>query len=151
MKSLNLLLIVIVSTLMACAPQGAETEQVAPEPGLEVAADIDSRRAQFVQKELSADVSHLSDGDRAALKHLVAAAERGGYRLIDLEGLRERYQKDPESLLLVDTREEPEFRAGHIRNARLFSMTPTWWGRFRSAGKMKAFLGADKNRFIGFY
>jgi hypothetical protein len=86
-----------------------------------------------------------------AREDLVAAAERGGYRLIDLAGLRERYENDPESLLLVDTREEPEFRAGHIRNARLFSMKPTWWGRFRSAGKLRAFLGADKDRFIGFY
>ena len=78
-------------------------------------------------------------------------AERGGYRLVDLAELRERYEKDPESLLLVDTREAWEFRAGRIRNARLFSMKPTWWARFRSAGKMKRFLGADKTRFIGFY
>jgi hypothetical protein len=82
---------------------------------------------------------------------LVAAAERGGYRLIDLAELRKRYESDPDSVLLVDTREEGEFRAGHIRNARLFTMKPTWWGRFRSAGKLAAFLGADKSRFIGFY
>lgn len=82
---------------------------------------------------------------------VVAEADRGGYRLVDLAELRERYEKDPESLLLVDTREEWEFRAGRIRNARLFSMKPTWWARFRSAGKLKRFLGADKTRFIGFY
>lgn len=82
---------------------------------------------------------------------LIAAAEQGGYRLIDLAALRERYEKDPENLLLVDTREEAEFRAGHIRNARLFSIKPTWWGRLTSAGKLRAFLGADRKRFIGFY
>jgi len=86
-----------------------------------------------------------------ARARVVAEAERGGYRLVDLAGLRERYEKDPEGLLLVDTREEWEFRAGRIRNARLFSMKPTWWARFRSAGKLKRFLGADKTRFIGFY
>ena len=58
---------------------------------------------------------------------VVAEADRGGYRLVDLAELRTRYEKDPESVLLVDTREEGEFRAGHIRNARLFSMMPTWW------------------------
>jgi hypothetical protein len=82
---------------------------------------------------------------------VVAEAERGGYRLVHLAELRERYEKDPESLLLVDTREEWEFRAGRIRSARLFSMKPTWWARLRSAGKLKRFLGADKTRFIGFY
>ena len=82
---------------------------------------------------------------------VVAEAERGGYRLVDLAQLQERYEKDPESLLLVDTREEWEFRAGRIRNARLFSMKSTWWARFRGAGKLKRFLGADKTRFIGFY
>ena len=82
---------------------------------------------------------------------VVAEAERGGYRLVDLAELRKRYEKDPESVLLVDTREEGEFRAGHIRNARLFSMKPTWWARLRSAGKLRKFLGADNTRFIGFY
>jgi hypothetical protein len=82
---------------------------------------------------------------------VVAEAERGGYRLVDLAELRKRYEKDPESILLVDTREEGEFRAGHIRNARLFSMKPTWWARLRSAGKLRKFLGGDKTRFIGFY
>ena len=39
-----------------------------------VVGDIVERRAQFVQQALDADVSHLSAGDREALKHLVAAA-----------------------------------------------------------------------------
>jgi len=86
-----------------------------------------------------------------SLAGVAAEAERGGYRLVDLAELRARYEKDPESLLLVDTREEWEFQAGRIRHARRFSMKPTWWARLRSAGKLKRFLGADKTRFIGFY
>jgi hypothetical protein len=42
---------------------------------LTVVEDIAQRRAQFVPRRLDADVSHLSDGDRQALRHLVAAAE----------------------------------------------------------------------------
>ena len=45
------------------------------EEDLVVAADIAARRAQFVVKPLTADVSHLSPGDRAALNHLISAAE----------------------------------------------------------------------------
>ena len=43
--------------------------------GLMVASDIVERRAQFVEQSLTADVSHLSEGDREALTHLVAAAQ----------------------------------------------------------------------------
>jgi hypothetical protein len=42
--------------------------------GLTVVSDIAERRAQFVETSVTADVSHLSAGDRAALDHLVAAA-----------------------------------------------------------------------------
>ena len=39
-----------------------------------VAPDIAARRAQFVPETLTADVGHLSEGDRQALRHLLAAA-----------------------------------------------------------------------------
>ena len=42
--------------------------------GLMVVSDIAERRAQFVETSVTADVSHLSAGDREALLHLVAAA-----------------------------------------------------------------------------
>ncbi len=42
---------------------------------LTIVEDISQRRAQFVPRELDADVSHLTAGDRQALRHLVAAAE----------------------------------------------------------------------------
>ena len=49
----------------------------APVGGLKVVNDIVERRAQFVEQSLTADVSHLSEGDREALTHLVAAARAG--------------------------------------------------------------------------
>jgi hypothetical protein len=45
-----------------------------PGKGLHFVSDIAGRRAQFVEQSLTADVSHLSSGDREALKHLVEAA-----------------------------------------------------------------------------
>jgi hypothetical protein len=45
-----------------------------PEGEFEVAADIEARRAKLVRQQLGAEVGHLSDGDRQALRHLVAAA-----------------------------------------------------------------------------
>ena len=49
-------------------------ESSQPAGGLMVATDIVERRAQFVEQSLTADVSHLSEGNREALKYLVAAA-----------------------------------------------------------------------------
>jgi len=45
-----------------------------PGEGLQVVNDITERRAQFVEQSLTADLSHLPEGDREALKHLVVAA-----------------------------------------------------------------------------
>jgi hypothetical protein len=52
---------------------GGEPQPPAEEE-LMVVPDIAARRAQFVVKPLTADVSHLSEGDRAALNHLISAA-----------------------------------------------------------------------------
>jgi len=51
-----------------------QRQPASPEEGLLVAPDIAARRAQFAVQELGADVSHLSQGDREALRHLVQAA-----------------------------------------------------------------------------
>jgi hypothetical protein len=55
-------------TLVGCG------RPVEPKPELEVAGDLTARRARFVTQRLSADVGHLSDGDRQALRHLIASA-----------------------------------------------------------------------------
>jgi predicted sulfurtransferase len=87
----------------------------------------------------------------ATWEDVVAEAKRGGYQLIKTEELWERYRKDSGSLLLVDTRQEWEYRTGHIRGALVFPIEPTWLSRWRKKGGLNTFLGSDKNRFIVFY
>ena len=71
---------------------------------------------------------------------VLAEAKAGGYRLITTEELAERYRQDSKELLLVDTRQEWEYRTGHIKGAVNFPMEPTWWSRWRKAAALKAFL-----------
>jgi hypothetical protein len=88
---------------------------------------------------------------QASWDDVLAETKSGGYRLISTEELATRYQKDSGSLLLVDTRQEWEYRTGHIQGAVLFPMEPTWWSRWRKASALEAFLGPDKNRMVVFY
>jgi 3-mercaptopyruvate sulfurtransferase SseA len=78
-------------------------------------------------------------------------ARIGCYRLINTAALAERYRQDDHKLLLVDTRQEWEYRTGHIRGAVNFPMEPTAWSRWRSQGPLSRFLGPDKDRPIVFY
>lgn len=80
-----------------------------------------------------------------------AEARQGGYRLITTDELSVKYAAEPESMLLVDTRQEWEYRTGHIKKAVNFPMEPTWLSRWRNKGALEEFLGSDKNRFIVFY
>ena len=82
---------------------------------------------------------------------VVAEAESGGYRLISTDALWEQLGKNPHGLLLVDTRQEWEYRTGHIKGAVNFPMEPSWLARFKKKGELKTFLGADKDRSIVFY
>ena len=82
---------------------------------------------------------------------VLAEAAKGGYRLITTEEMADRYLKDPQSLLLVDTRPEGEYRAGHIGGAVNFPLTPTRWGRWRSRRLLTILLGPDKERLVVFY
>jgi rhodanese-related sulfurtransferase len=59
-----------------------------------------------------------------------AEAAQGGYKHISTDEMAARYRRDPQSLLLVDTRSEGEFRAGHIEGAVNFPLTFTRWGRW---------------------
>jgi hypothetical protein len=88
---------------------------------------------------------------QATWDDVLAEARRGGYKIITTEDLAERYAKDPGDLLLVDTRQEWEYRTGHLRGAFNFPMEPTWWSRWRKAGALETFLGPDKDRLIVFY
>jgi 3-mercaptopyruvate sulfurtransferase SseA len=78
-------------------------------------------------------------------------ARIGGYRLMTTEELAERYQRDPRDVLIVDTRQEWEYRAGHVRGAVNFPMEPTWWSRLRKKGDLESLLGPDRERAVVFY
>ncbi|MBF0474614.1 MAG: rhodanese-like domain-containing protein [Deltaproteobacteria bacterium] len=82
---------------------------------------------------------------------VLAEAKIGGYRIITSEELAKLYRNDPKHLLLVDTRQEWEFRTGHVKGAQNFPMEPTWWSRRQKAPALEAFLGPDKDRLIVFY
>ena len=87
----------------------------------------------------------------ASWDDVLAEAESGGYRLISTDELWERYQSKPDTLLLVDTRQEWEYRSGHIKGAINFPMESTWLSRWRKKGAIGKLLGPDKHRFIVFY
>jgi hypothetical protein len=82
---------------------------------------------------------------------VVVEAKEGGYRLINTDELRQRYEKNLGSILLVDTRQEWEFAMGHITGSINFPVEPTAWSRWWKKGDLAAALGPDKNRFIVFY
>ena len=81
---------------------------------------------------------------------VTAESEQGGYRIITTEALWQLQGTD-RRLLVVDTRQPWEYRAGHIRGAANFPMEPTWWARWRKARALERFLGPDKERAIVFY
>lgn len=87
----------------------------------------------------------------AILDDVVAEAEMGGYKLINTNKLWEHCRKDPDSLLVVDTRQEWEYRTGHIKGAVNFPMEPTWLSRWQKKGDLAALLGTDKGQPIVFY
>jgi len=87
----------------------------------------------------------------ATMEDVLYEAKTGGYRLISTDELWARYKGRFEALLLVDTRQEWEYRTGHLSGAVNFPMEPTGWSRWRSRGSLEKLLGPDKARFIVFY
>ena len=87
----------------------------------------------------------------ATWEDVKAEAQSGGYRLITTAELAERYRQDAGKLLLVDTRQDWEYRTGHIKGAVNFPIEPSAWGRWRSESPLAKFLGSDKDRLIVFY
>lgn len=87
----------------------------------------------------------------AAWGDVLAEARAGGYRIITTEELANRYRHESSGLTLVDTRQEWEYRTGHIEGALNFPMEPTWWSRWRKADGLKDFLGPDLERALVFY
>ena len=73
------------------------------------------------------------------------------YQLIDVDALWELYQDESRDALLVDNRQEWEYRTGHIQGAVNFPMEPTWFARWRKKADLGSLLGEDKDRSIVFY
>jgi hypothetical protein len=88
---------------------------------------------------------------QATWDDVLAESKAGGYKTITTEALSRRYQTDPGGLLLVDTRQEWEFRTGHLKGAVNFPMEPTGWSRWRKASALESLLGPDKDRTVIFY
>ena len=85
-------------------------------------------------------------------KQVSEEAERDGYSLIDLDGLKNLYNlKEP--FLIVDTRTEYEYNDGHLPDAVSFEFDLGDKLQLKSEKKAAFFklLGPDKNRKIIFY
>lgn len=82
---------------------------------------------------------------------VVQEAKAGGYRLLTTDELRALSEKNPPGLLLVDTRQDWEHRAGHITGSVNFPMEPTAWARWKKRGEIEKLLGPDKERTVVFY
>ena len=87
----------------------------------------------------------------ATWEDVLAEGTSGGYRIITTAELAELYQQDADTLLLIDTRQEWEFRTGHIAGSVNFSMEPTAWARWSKANQLEEFLGPDRERTLVFY
>lgn len=87
----------------------------------------------------------------ATWSDVVAEAENGGYQLITTDDLWKRYSNNRDGLLLVDTRQEWEYRTGHIQGAVNFPMEPTWLTRWRKKADLARLLGTDRDRAVVFY
>jgi predicted sulfurtransferase len=93
----------------------------------------------------------LPPPQEATQEEVRGEAARGGYHLITTEELARVYREAPPNLLLVDTRQDWEYRTGHIRGAVNFPMEPTWYARWRAQGPLTALLEPHRNKGIVFY
>lgn len=117
----------------------------------------DSKKALFALVAVAVTIGWLWQTNRVATpkaatwQDVLTEAKQGNYRIISTGELWERYEKNSDKILLVDTRQEWEYRTGHIEGALNFPMEPTWLSRWRNKGALGKFLGTDKKRFIVFY
>jgi predicted sulfurtransferase len=95
----------------------------------------------------SASEEAVKEAEQAVQKE----AERGNYQDIDIDGLWELYQNSERDVLLIDTRQDWEFRTGSIAGAINFPMESTWFSRLIQRGSLTQALGPDKERTLVFY
>ena len=117
----------------------------------------DTKKALFALVAIAITIGYLWQTNRvvtpkeATWNNVLTEARLSGYRIISTDELWERYQKDPAKMLLVDTRQEWEYRTGHIKGALNFPIEPTWMSRWHNKGALEKFLGPDKERLLVFY
>jgi hypothetical protein len=99
---------------------------------------------------LRTQAAHGSAG-APTMEDVRAESVNGGYRLIVFGELRDRIEREPGRLLLVDTRQDWEHRTGHIPDSINFSFEPTVWSRLKNRWALKEALGADTSRPLVFY
>ena len=89
----------------------------------------------------------------SALDKAFTEAKQGGYTLITPEELQREYLKNPESLFLIDTRQDWAYQMQHIKGAVHLPVTPTWWYQYSPGARsdIKKVLGDDKNKKAIFY
>ena len=100
---------------------------------------------------LLAQTARKTEPPQATLENVRVEARNGGYRLVTTEELWGWLQSEADNLLLVDTRQDWEYRTGHIRGAVNFPMEPTWLSRWLKKGALAKLLREDKDRTIVFY
>ena len=88
--------------------------------------------------------------EAASWEEVVSEAKTGNYDLITTDELRQLYF-GKNAPLIVDTRQEWEFRSGHIKGAVNFPMEPTWLSRWQKKTSLEKFLGPGKDITIIFY
>ena len=117
----------------------------------------DTKKVLFALIAVTITIGYLWQSNRvvtpkvATWNDVLTEARLGNYRIFSTDELWERYEKDPDKLLLVDTRQEWEYRTGHIKDAKNFPIEPTWLSRWRNKGALEKFLGPDKERLLVFY
>lgn len=117
----------------------------------------DTKKTLFALLAVAITIGYLWQTNRvltpkeATWNDVLSEARLGSYRIISTDDLWERYQKYPAKMLLVDTRQEWEYRTGHIKGAFNFPIEPTWISRWRNKGAFAKFLGPDKQRLLVFY
>ncbi len=107
----------------------------------------------FLLMSCAAQAQSDSQNSANAWENVVAEAEKGGYRLITPDELRDEYLRDPASFILVDVRQEWAYQMQHIGGALHIDFAPTWWNQYSpmTRSEMKKVLGPEKNRKIVFY
>jgi hypothetical protein len=117
----------------------------------------DTKKALFALVAAAITIGYLWQTNRvvtpteATWNDVLTEAKQSSYQIISTDELWERYEKDPDKMLLVDTRQEWEYRTGHIKSAKNFPIEPTWLSRWRNKGALETFLGSDKERLLVFY